>query len=136
MLAGFTEYLLHQFRCAVGDLGLVGERGSAVDEHAKLDDPFDPVERAQRRFHLRKQHDPATPRCRHSAIEIGVLAEPSFDQAAVFGEADLAGDVKQPARLDRRDVGGDGGGRLRQGDAEFGKAVIDAHAPPQALRQP
>ena len=49
------------------------------------------------------------------AVEVHVLAEPAFDQAAVLGEADLAGNVQQPALLDGRDIGGDRGGGLREG---------------------
>ena len=49
------------------------------------------------------------------AVEVDVLAEPAFDQAAVLGEADLAGDVEQAADLDRGDIGGDRGGGLREG---------------------
>ena len=35
----------------------------------------------------------------------------------------------EPAMFDGGDVGGDGRGRLRKGDAEFGEALVDAHAP-------
>ena len=49
------------------------------------------------------------------AVDIHVLAEPAFDQVAVLGEADLAGDVEQAALLDRRDIGRDRGGGLREG---------------------
>ena len=88
---------------------------------------LDAVERAERRLHLREQHDPATPCGRDAAFQIHVLAKPAEDQAAVLGEADLAGDVEQAALLDRRDIGGDGGGGLRKVDAEFGEALVNAH---------
>ena len=132
MAAGFAEHVLHQFGRAIGDLGLVGEIGRRIDEHAELDDPLDPLEIAERRLDLRQQHDAAAPGGGDPAVEVHVLAEPAFDQAAVLGEADLARDVEQPAELDRRDIGRDRGRGLGQGDADFGEALFDAScAPPK-----
>ena len=56
-----------------------------------------------------------------------IVAQPAFDQAAVLRDADLAGNVQQTIGFDRRHVSGDGSGGLRKGDAELGKALIDAH---------
>ena len=96
---GFAEHLLHQFRSSVGDLWLIGKRRCAVDEDAKLYNSLDSVERAQRRPDLGEQHDSAAPRRLLASIEVNVLAEPPFDQAAVFGEANLSRDVEQTAQL-------------------------------------
>src|SRR3546814_6700294 len=53
---GVAEQFGHQFRGAVGDLGLVGEIGGRIDEYAELDDPFDAVEPAEGRLHLPDKH--------------------------------------------------------------------------------
>src|SRR4051794_29914221 len=127
MPAGLAEHLLHQLRGAVGDLGLVGKRGRTVDEHAELHDPLDPVERAERGLDLREKHDAAAARGRDPAIEVSVLAEAAFDQAAVLGETDLAGDVEEPTLLDGGYIGRHRSGRLWQNDSEFGEALVDAH---------
>src|SRR5262245_49496866 len=122
-----AEHLLHQFGRAVGDLWLVGEITVAVDENAELDDPPDPVERAQRRLDLRKQHDAAAARGRLARFQVHILAQPAFDQAAVLGKADLPADVQQAIGLDRGNIGRNRRGGLGKGDAEFGKALFDAH---------
>ena len=61
------------------------------------------------------------------AVQIGVFAEAAFDQAAVLGKADLPRDVEHAALLDGGDVGGDRSRGLRQGDAEFGESIVNAH---------
>jgi hypothetical protein len=118
-------------------LGWSVKRG-AVDEHAELDDPLDPVERAERRLHLGEQHDPAAPRGARCRVEVDVLAQPAFDQAAVLGEADLARRCGAGRWCSTAGHSRDGRGGLGKGDAEFGEALVDAHggAWPQAPRAP
>src|SRR5688572_14884255 len=82
----FAEHPLHQFRSAVGDLGLVGEGRGAVDEHAELDHPLDAVERPQSRLHLGDQHHRAALGGLAAALDVMVLAEPAGDQAALGPE--------------------------------------------------
>src|SRR4051794_10252894 len=93
MTAGLAEDFLHQLARAVGDLRLIGERGCAVDEHAELHDSLHSIERTERGLHLREQHHAAAASSGDSAVEIDVITETAFDQTAIFGEADLAGDV-------------------------------------------
>src|SRR3546814_15602880 len=90
-------------------LGLVGEIGGRIDEYAELDVPFDAVEPAERRLHLRDQHQRAALRCALAVIEIAIGAEPAGHQRAVV-EGKLARNVEQPARRDGGNLGGDGGG--------------------------
>ena len=97
-----------------------------IDERAELDDPRDPVERAERGLELGKDHQPAGPRRGEALVGRDVLAEPPGHELAVH-ERQLARDVGEVAGDDHRDIGGDGGGRLRQLDAEFGEAVCNAH---------
>ena len=59
-------------------LGWSVKVAARVDEHAELDDPLDPVERAQRGLHLGQQHDPAAPRRGDPGLQIDVLAEPAL----------------------------------------------------------
>ena len=87
----------------------------AVDEHAELDDPLDPVERAQRGLDLGQQHDAAAARRGLPGFEIEALAQPALDQAAVLGELNLPADMQQAIGLDRGDIAGHRGGRLREG---------------------
>ena len=75
VLATVAEHLLHQVRCAVGDLGLIGEGGGAVDEHAELHDPLHAVEGAERLLDLRKQHDAAQARGLLAELDVQAFAE-------------------------------------------------------------
>ena len=100
--------------------GLVNEGRRAVHENAQFHNSLDPLKRAERCLDLRKQHHAAAQRGLNAALQIHILAEPPFDEAAIFGEADLARDVQQPPTFDRRNVGGDGRGGLGKGDAKFG----------------
>ena len=74
------------------------------------------VERTQRGLRLREQHQPAALRGDHALLQRHVLAQQPFDQRAI-DERDLAGDIQEPARLDRGDIGrnrrGGGGDPLR-----------------------
>src|SRR3569833_1467455 len=134
MAAGLAEHFLHELGSAVGDLGLVGEGGRAVHEHAELHDSLDPVERAKRGLDLGEQANATAARGGVAGIEVHVLAKPPFDQAAVLGEADLAGNVQHPALLDGRDIGCHRRGGYWKSDAEFGKALVDAHADASSTR--
>ena len=62
------------------------------------------------------------------AVEVDIFAQPACDQASVLGEADLTGNVQQAAAFDGGNISRHRGGGLRKGDAEFGEALIDAHA--------
>ena len=46
VLPGAAEHLLHQIRRAIGDFGLIGEIGRAIDEGPQLDDPLDLLKQA------------------------------------------------------------------------------------------
>ena len=116
-----------QLGSSIRDLGLVGKRWRAVHEHAELHNLLDPIERAEGCFHLGKKHDAATARCFDSTVQVDVLTQTPFDQAAVLGKADLTRDVQDSTVLDRRYVGGNGRSRLRKGDAQFGQALVNAH---------
>ena len=116
MASGFAEHVLHQLGRAVGDLGLVGEIGRAeLTNTPSLTTCSTRSSEPKRRLHLREQHDPAAARGGGPGVEVDILAQPAFDQAAVLGEADLARDVQQAIGLDGRDVGRDRGGGLREG---------------------
>ena len=75
---------------------------------------------------IREREAPRTRR-RLARFKIEILAQPAFDQAAVFGEADLPADVQQAIGLDRGNITRHRGGSFGKGDAEFGKALFDAH---------
>src|SRR3546814_21070175 len=77
---GVAEQFGHQFRGAVGDLGLVGAIGGRIDEYAELDDPFDAVEPAERRLHLRDQPQRAALPCATALLEIALGAAPTGPQ--------------------------------------------------------
>src|SRR5512139_10407 len=110
--AGFAEDLLHQLGGPVGDLRLVDEIAMAVDENAQLHDSLDPVERAKGRLHLGQQHNSATASGGLSRLQVQPFSQTAFDQAAVLGKADLAGDMQQAVGLDRGDIAGDRRGRF------------------------
>src|SRR6476620_1441748 len=128
MAARFAEHILHQLRRAVGDLRLVGKGGRAVDEHAKLDHLLHAVEGPKGGLHLREQHYAAAAGSGDTALKVDILAQPAFDQASVVGEADLTGDVEESVLFHGGNIGSHGRGGLRQGDSEFGKALVDTHA--------
>ena len=123
MAPGIAEHRDHQLGGAVGDLGLVGEMAGR--------------RRRTRRASRSARPDRAPPSaaliCARiisaaalgrlpAMLDIEILAEPPGDQRAVLAERQLAGDMEQPADLDRRHIGGDGRGGLGKGEAEFGKA--------------
>jgi hypothetical protein len=68
-----------------------------------------------------------------ASLQFQILPEPSFDKAPVLGKTDLARDVKKAALLNTWHVCGNRSRSLRQGDSEFGKAIINAHETAQAL---
>src|SRR3546814_16219715 len=106
-------------------LGLVGEIGGRIDEYAELDVPFDAVEPAERRLHLRDQHQRAALRCAIAVIEIAIGAEPAGHQRAVV-EGKLARNVEQPARRDGGNIGGDGGGGFGKRELKLEQLAVDS----------
>src|SRR5947209_526433 len=75
--SGLAKYLLHQLGGTVGNLGLVGERWRAVDEHAELHNAFDAVERAERGLDLGEQHDATAPRRLLALVQVQIFPQPS-----------------------------------------------------------
>src|SRR5690606_36873490 len=63
---------------------------------------------------------------RVALLQRDVFAEPAGDELAAH-ERQLARDVREVARDDDRDVGGDGRGGGGKLDAELGEAVLDGH---------
>src|SRR3546814_10307106 len=81
MPSRFAKDILHQFRCAIGDLWLIGKIRGAVDEGAQLYNPLDPFQISQRQLHLRDQHQRAPFRSEEHTSELQSLMRISY---AVF----------------------------------------------------
>ena len=125
MAAGVAQDGDQEIRGAVDDLGLVGEIGGGVHEAHQLHRPVQPVPVAtDGLLQLGQQRDRAAFRGLGALFEGQVLAQAALDEAGLI-LADLAGDVDQVAHLDEGDVVRRRGGRIGQGDAEVGEALLD-----------
>ena len=100
MPARIAEQRDHQLGRAVGDLGLVGEVGGRIDEHAQLHDPLDPRRDRREPLHLRHHHQRRT-RCAASCPSSRSTSSPSRPVTSVPSlERQLPRQMEQPARLD------------------------------------
>ena len=96
MAAGLAEHFLHQLRRAVGDLGLVGEiEGALLTNTPSFTTLSTRSSEPSAAFICASSMMPQRRAAAIPAFEVHVLAKPALDQAAVLGEADLAGDVEQ-----------------------------------------
>jgi hypothetical protein len=127
--AGLAEELLEQLAAAVGHLRLVDEPVVGLDERA---DPNHAHHAGEVTAELVAEHreavEDALPRGRLRLLEGAPGRHGARGHQRAVAHRQLAGDVDEVARPDRRHVGRDrlGGGRERQ--AEGGKVVVEGHA--------
>src|SRR5579875_1299706 len=126
--AGVPQDREEQFTGAVDHSGLAGEAGGAGDEAGNLDDPPDGGQAAGDRGHGGQGVQRAGPGQPRRLVLVYLRADLAGGQELTAGHRELPGGVDAGTRPHRRQVGRQGGGYLREGEAEGGQPLLRAAA--------
>ena len=82
MDTAFAKDLDHEVRAAIQHFWMLGEMRVGIDEALNLDNPLDPVQRAERRFNDGKDFDARLPRIFVALLRRKFRAEPADRRGA------------------------------------------------------